>query len=132
MILATGMLYILRSATTPEQFTAWGWRLPFLLSVVLVLVGYLIRRAVEESPVFKQLALRKASEHTPLKQLFQTNTKQVIQAALIFVSNNAAGYLVIAFFIVYTTKVLHMPLAPVLLATTIGSFGWLIFTLVGG
>ncbi|HAY43800.1 MAG TPA: MFS transporter, partial [Micrococcaceae bacterium] len=93
---------------------------------------YLIRKAVEESPVFKQLALRKASEHTPLKQLFQTNTKEVLQAALIFVSNNAAGYLVIAFFISYTTKVLKMELAPVLLATTIGSVGWLIFTLVGG
>ena len=92
----------------------------------------MIRKAVEESPVFKQLALRKASEHTPLKQLFQTNTKEVIQAALIFISNNAAGYLVIAFFISYTTKVLGMPVAPVLLATTIGAVGWLIFTLVGG
>ncbi len=132
MILATGMLYILRTSMTPEQFGAWGWRIPFLLSVVLIVVGYLIRKAVEESPVFKQLALRKASEHTPLKQLFQTNTKEVIQAALIFISNNAAGYLVIAFFISYTTKVLGMPVAPVLLATTIGAVGWLIFTLVGG
>lgn len=132
MILATGMLFILRTAMTPAQFMEWGWRIPFLLSVVLVVVGYVIRKAVEESPVFKQLALRKASEHTPLKQLFQTNTKQVVQAALIFVSNNAAGYLVIAFFIAYTTKVLKMPVAPVLLATTIGSVGWLIFTLVGG
>jgi len=58
--------------------------------------------------------------------------KPVMQAALIFVSNNAAGYLVIAFFISYTTKVLKMELAPVLLATTVGSVGWLIFTLVGG
>ncbi len=51
---------------------------------------------------------------------------------MIFISNNAAGYLVIAFFIAYTTKVLGLEMAPVLLATTIGSFGWLIFTLVGG
>ena len=132
MILATGLLYILRVAMTPEQFMAWGWRIPFLLSVVLILVGYMIRRAVEESPIFKQIAQRKASEHTPLKELMRSNLKQVLQAALIFVSNNAAGYLVIAFFISYTTKVLKMPVAPVLLATTIGSFGWLIFTLVGG
>ena len=132
MILATGLLYILRVAMTPEQFMAWGWRIPFLLSVVLIIVGYMIRRAVEESPIFKQIAQRKASEHTPLKELMRSNLKQVLQAALIFVSNNAAGYLVIAFFISYTTKVLKMPVAPVLLATTIGSFGWLIFTLVGG
>ncbi|WP_313812116.1 MFS transporter [Glutamicibacter sp.] len=132
MILATGLLYILRIAMTPEQFMAWGWRIPFLLSVVLILVGYMIRRAVEESPIFKEMALRKAAEHTPLKELMRSNLKQVVQAALIFIANNAAGYLVIAFFISYTTKVLKMPVAPVLLATTIGSFGWLIFTLVGG
>src|SRR5690606_20445463 len=105
---------------------------PFLLSIALIFVGYMIRRAVEESPVFKQLSLRKASEHTPLRELMTGHTKQVLQAALIFISNNAAGYLVIAFFISYTTKVLEMPLAPILLATTIGSVGWLIFTLVGG
>ncbi|WP_404290540.1 MFS transporter [Glutamicibacter arilaitensis] len=132
MILATGLLFILRVSMTPEQFQAWGWRIPFLLSVVLILVGYMIRRAVEESPVFKAMAQRKASEHTPLRELMNTNLKQVLQAALIFVSNNAAGYLVIAFFISYTTKVLGMELAPILLATTIGSVGWLIFTLVGG
>ena len=132
MILATGVLWGLTNVMGPEAFNAWGWRIPFLLSVVLIVVGYLIRKAVEESPIFKQLALRKASEHTPLKQLFQTNTKEVIQAALIFISNNAAGYLVIAFFIAYTTRVLEMPTAPVLLATTIGSVGWLIFTLAGG
>lgn len=132
MILATGLLYILRVSMTPEQFQSWGWRIPFLLSVVLILVGYMIRRAVEESPVFKAMTQRKAAEHTPLKELMTGHLKPVMQAALIFVSNNAAGYLVIAFFISYTTKVLKMELAPVLLATTVGSVGWLIFTLVGG
>jgi MFS family permease len=92
MILATGLLYILRVSMTPEQFQAWGWRIPFLLSVVLILVGYMIRRAVEESPVFKAMAQRKASEHTPLKELMTGHLKPVMQAALIFVSNNAAGY----------------------------------------
>jgi len=132
MILATGLLYILRVAMSPEDFIAWGWRIPFLLSIALIFVGYMIRRAVEESPVFKQLSQRKAAEHTPLRELMTGHTKQVLQAALIFISNNAAGYLVIAFFISYTTKVLEMPVAPILLATTIGSVGWLIFTLVGG
>ncbi|TDU23360.1 MFS transporter [Arthrobacter sp. JUb115] len=132
MILATGLLYILRVAMSPEEFAAWGWRIPFLLSIALIFVGYMIRRAVEESPVFKQLAQRKASEHTPLRELMTSHSKQVLQAALIFISNNAAGYLVIAFFISYTTKVLEMPVAPILLATTVGSVGWLIFTLVGG
>ncbi|GGJ07410.1 MFS transporter [Paenarthrobacter histidinolovorans] len=132
MILATGLLFFLQSGMSKEDFSAWGWRVPFLLSVVLIVVGYLIRRAVGESPVFKELAQRKAESKAPLGELFRRNKKEVVLAALIFIANNAAGYLLIAFFISYATKALKMPLPPVLLATTIASFGWLIFTMVGG
>ena len=51
---------------------------------------------------------------------------------MIFIGNNAAGYLLIAFFISYATRTLKMPVPEILLATTLASFGWLIFTLVGG
>ncbi|MDI2034074.1 MFS transporter [Paenarthrobacter nitroguajacolicus] len=132
MILATGLLFFLQSGMSKEDFAAWGWRVPFLLSVVLIVVGYLIRRAVGESPVFKELAQRKAESNAPLGELFRRNKKEVVLAALIFIANNAAGYLLIAFFISYATKALKMPTPQVLLATTIASFGWLIFTMVGG
>ncbi|MFJ4027704.1 MFS transporter [Paenarthrobacter sp. NPDC089989] len=132
MILATGLLFFLQSGMSKEDFAAWGWRVPFLLSVVLIVVGYLIRRAVGESPVFKEIAQRKAESKAPLRELFRHNTKEVVLAALIFIANNAAGYLLIAFFISYATKALKMPTPQILLATTIASFGWLIFTMVGG
>ncbi|MBT2514002.1 MFS transporter [Arthrobacter sp. ISL-30] len=132
MILATGLLFFLNSGMSKEAFGTWGWRVPFLLSVVLIVVGYLIRRAVGESPVFKELAQRKAESKAPLSELFRKNTKEVILAALIFIANNAAGYLLIAFFISYATRALKMPTPQILLATTVASFGWLIFTMVGG
>lgn len=132
MILATGLLYFLTSGMSKADFNAWGWRVPFLLSVVLIVVGYLIRRAVGESPVFKEISQRKAESKAPLGELFRKNSKEVILAALIFIANNAAGYLLIAFFISYANKTLKMPSAQVLLATTVASFGWLIFTLAGG
>ncbi|WP_311213468.1 MULTISPECIES: MFS transporter [unclassified Arthrobacter] len=132
MILATGLLFLLQSGMSKEEFAAWGWRVPFLLSVVLIVVGYLIRRAVGESPVFKEIAQRKAESKAPLGDLFRNNKKEVVLAALIFIANNAAGYLLIAFFISYATRTLKMPTPQVLLATTIASFGWLIFTMVGG
>lgn len=132
MILATGLLYFLTSGMSKADFNAWGWRVPFLLSVVLIVVGYLIRRAVGESPVFKEISQRKAESKAPLGELFRKNSKEVILAALIFIANNAAGYLLIAFFISYANKALKMPSAQVLLATTVASFGWLIFTLAGG
>ncbi|WP_461169613.1 MFS transporter [Arthrobacter sp. Z1-15] len=137
MILATFVMYVLSTTLSEEQFLSWGWRIPFLFSVVLIGVGYFIRRSVSESPVFKEIQERKKESSAPLAQLFKHNTREVILSALIFIANNAAGYLVIAFFASYATgKVdagglgMHRP--SVLLATTLGSFGWLIFTLYGG
>ncbi|MGY1710780.1 MFS transporter [Geodermatophilus sp. SYSU D00758] len=132
MILATGVLWVLTTVTTPEQFESWGWRIPFLFSVVLIGIGYLIRRAVDESPVFEEMRQRRRESSAPLRDLFRHNTKQVVLSALTFIANNAAGYLLIAFFIAYASTTLEMPRSSVLLATTLASFGWLVFTLYGG
>ncbi|MBU8579794.1 MFS transporter [Brevibacterium luteolum] len=138
MILATGVMFTISSVLTPEQFAAFGWRIPFLLSIALVFVGYFIRRSCEESPVFAELAERRAEASAPLGTLMKTNSKEVILSALIFAANNAAGYLVIAFFAAYASKPLDqggtigLERPPVLLATTLASLGWLIFTLYGG
>ena len=131
MILATSTLFVITSLLSPEQFLAWGWRIPFLLSIVLIGVGYVIRRAVEESPVFQDLQRRKKESSAPLRQLFRHNTKNVMLTAIIFIGNNAAGYLLIAFFATYAVTVLGMDRPTVLLATTLASFGWLVFTLLG-
>ncbi len=132
MILATGLLFFLNSNMSKEDFAAWGWRVPFLLSIVLIVVGYLIRRAVAESPVFQEMALRKQESKAPLGELVRSHKKPVLYSTMIFIANNAAGYLLIAFFISYATRTLQMPTPQVLLATTLASFGWLIFTLAGG
>ena len=132
MILATATLWILTSAMSPEAFLEWGWRIPFLLSIVLIVIGYVIRRAVEESPVFEDLMRRRKESSAPLGQLFRKNWRQVALTAVVFIGNNAAGYLLIAFFATYAVAALGMDRPTVLLATTLASFGWLAFTLWGG
>ena len=132
LILATGVLWAVDAATTEEQFLAWGWRVPFLMSVTLIVVGYLIRRAVEESPVFKELEQRTRRSSAPLRDLFRGDSRTVRVTALIFIGNNAAGYLLIAYFIGYGTGVLGLERSPVLLATLTGAAGWLVFTLFAG
>lgn len=132
MILATATLWVLTSSMSSEAFLAWGWRVPFLFSIVLIVVGYVIRRAVEESPIFEDLVRRRKESSAPLGQLFRKNWRQVVLTALVFIGNNAAGYLLIAFFATYTVTVLGLERPTVLLATTLASFGWLGFTLWGG
>lgn len=132
MILATLVNLFLNSILTEEQFLSFGWRIPFWSSIILILVGFYIRHSVEESPVFKEMQNLKKGESAPLKQLFKGNTKEVVLAALIFIANNAAGYLVIAFFISYGVKALGMTRGDAMTASLIGGLGWLIFTMVGG
>lgn len=137
MILATGVMWLLSTLMSDEAFLAWGWRIPFLFSIVLIVVGFIIRRSVDESPVFKEMQERKKESAAPLGLLFKHNSKEVILTALIFIANNAAGYLLIAFFASYATKApeaggLGMDRSAVLLASTLAAFGWLIFTMYGG
>ncbi|WP_051110283.1 MFS transporter [Saccharomonospora halophila] len=132
LILATGVLWLLTTVTTTEQFNSWGWRIPFLFSAVLVLLGYLIRRAVEESPVFQEMLRRRKASSAPLRDLMRRNPTQVLLTALIFVANNAAGYLVIAYFLSYGTQTLGLPRSSVLVATVLAAVGWLASTLYGG
>ncbi|MUL41810.1 MHS family MFS transporter [Streptomonospora sp. PA3] len=132
LIMATGVLWLMSTLTTPAQFEAWGWRVPFLLSVALIVIGYLVRRAVEESPVFQELQQRTKTSSAPLRDLFRGNTRNVVLTALIFVANNAAGYLLIAYFISYGTGALGLSRSSVLLATVAGAGSWLVFTLYGG
>jgi MFS family permease len=67
MLIAVGTLALCTGLLSEEQFEAWGWRIPFLISFVLILVGFYIRRRVEETPVFKELAERKERNHTPVR-----------------------------------------------------------------
>ena len=137
MILATFVVWVLTATIGQDAFLEWGWRIPFLLSFVLIVIGHLIRKSVEESPVFKLMQQRKARSSAPLGQLFRKNSREVVLSAMIFIANNAAGYLVIAFLATYASRPveefgLGMDRGPVLLATTLASFGWLISTLYGG
>ncbi|OLT45025.1 MFS transporter [Serinicoccus sp. CNJ-927] len=132
MIVATLFMFGLSTFMTDEQFLTWGWRIPFLFSIVLIGVGYWIRRQVEESPVFAEMARLRQKESAPLGELFRHHRKNVILAALIFAANNAAGYLVIAYFNGYGVNTLGMERTHTLIASLLGGVGWLVFTLYGG
>ena len=132
MILATGVLWVLTATLGRQAMIDWGWRIPFLLSIVLIVVGILIRRTVEESPVFEALHRRRQESSAPVRELLRHHSKDVFRAALIFMANNAAGYILIAFMISYGTNVLKLPPERLLLVSTIAAVSWFVFTLLGG
>lgn len=136
LLLASGMLGLMALIAPGDAFFAWGWRVPFLLSFVLILVGYYVRKKVEESPVFVELAERKEQTRMPIVQLFRKHSLLVIIAAFVFAGNNAVGYMTTGGYIQrYATNPdgpLGLATADVLGAVTLSAVTWLIFTWLGG
>jgi metabolite-proton symporter len=136
MILASGILALMSGVISPgAAFVAWGWRVPFLLSFVLIVVGFIVRRSVEESPVFEEIVQKKQQTRVPVVELFKKHWLLVILAALVFAGNNAAGYMTTGGYILnYSTNPngLAMDRTEVLLAVTASAAFWFIFTLIAG
>jgi MFS family permease len=109
---------------------------PFLFSIVLILIGYWVRRRVEESPVFRELATRKEKARMPIAQLFRKHTLLVIIAALVFAGNNAVGYMTTGGYIQNYATNPDGPVAlergPVLWAVAGSAVTWLLSTLFAG
>jgi len=139
MLLASGVLALMTGVISPgDAFMEWGWRVPFLLSFVLVIVGMVVRRKVEESPVFTELAVKRERSRMPIVELFRKHWLLVILAALTFAGNNAAGYMTTGGFLQnYATTPLAegghvgMERTPVLLAVAGSAAVWLLFTWLG-
>lgn len=138
MLLATGMLTILQLTLGQEAFTAWGWRIAFLFSIVLILIGYIVRRSIEESPVFRQILVTAKKESAPVAVLFRRFPLIVILAALVFAGDNAVGYMLVGGVVQkYASTPLEdgglvgMDGGQVSLLLNIAAVSWAIFTYVG-
>ena len=93
MLLASAMLALMRVIAPGDAFEEWGWRVPFLVSVVLIVAGFIIRRTVDESPVFSEIKDARQQESAPIAQVFRLHFPLVILSALLFAGNNAVGYM---------------------------------------
>ncbi|MGV9407190.1 MFS transporter [Streptomyces sp. NPDC003667] len=108
-LLATGVLSLLTAVLSDDAFGTWGWRIPFLLSGVLVIVGLWIRLSVDESPVFKEALQRAESrraekpEKLPLVSVLRHHWKDVLVAMGARMAENISYYVITAFILVYAT-----------------------------
>jgi len=133
MLLASAILGIFSLALSSEQFHNWGWRVPFLLSFVLIFIGYYIRQRVAETPVFQELRENADQTKTPLKQLFKEDWRTVVKAALAFAGNNAAGYMVTGGFVLgYVTSTHGVSETNMLMLVSLAAAIWIFTTLFAG
>ncbi len=133
-LLTSTIVFAFFSRLPQDQFMAWGWRVPFILSVVLVAVGLLIRLKILETPSFTKIKETKAVSRQPVIEVLQKYPKQVLQAAGARCAENGAFYIYSAFMLVYATQKVHIsrdiPLNGIMIASAlefgfVPFYGWL-------
>jgi MFS family permease len=96
------------SAVSGEHFAAWGWRVPFLFSIVLVAVGLYIRLGILETPVFARLVAERRIERAPVIEVLRQQPREIVLTALCRMAEQAPFYVFTAFVFAYGTGVLHL------------------------
>jgi metabolite-proton symporter len=135
MVLASGGFWLTRSLTDDAAFLSWGWRLPFLASAVLVVVGLLIRLKVTESPAFTAVREADATARRPVADVLRTNRRGVLVTTGMRLGQNGSYVLYTVFALSYLTNqvrsdgadvgLLAVLVASVLSLATTPFWGWL-------
>ncbi|MDE2376929.1 MFS transporter [Bradyrhizobium sp.] len=113
------------SQMSGEQFLAWGWRIPFALSLILVGVGLYIRLGILETPVFSRLLAERRVERTPMLQVIKEHPKEILLSAFARMAEQAPFYVFTAFVFSYGITTLHVSrdfLLTAVLAASVLSF----------
>jgi metabolite-proton symporter len=119
-LLLANLALLIFSAISGDAFLVWGWRIPFLFSIVLIFVGLYIRLRVVETPAFRQLTDRQKIERQPVVAVVKRHPKEILLSALVRQAEQAPFYIFTSFIFVYGTVVLGLDrnfvLIPVMLA----------------
>jgi len=107
-LLTSTIVFRLFAKLPADQFMSWGWRVPFLLSIVLVGIGLLIRMKIVETPSFTKIKETQSVSRQPILEVLQKYPKQVLQAAGARCAENGAFYIYSAFMLVYATQHAHV------------------------
>lgn len=122
-LIGTGFITLVTVSLSSEQFQAWGWRIPFLLSLLLVMFGLWLRRGVEETPTFVAMQQAEKTTHTPLKEVFLRYPRELLIAGGSRIGSDVLYALVVVFTLTYVTTVLQLPRPLALMATMLGAIG---------
>jgi metabolite-proton symporter len=120
MVLSTA-IFAMVSSLPEEQLLSWGWRIPFLFSIILVGVGLYIRLSVMETPAFQQVKEQGKEARVPILEAVKTHPKQVLQAMGARFAENGTFYIFSTFVLSYATKQLGLPKSVVLGGVTLAT-----------
>jgi metabolite-proton symporter len=130
VVLANLIFLVMAETISPGAFLAWGWRVPFVLSVVLVGLGLYVQLKLEDTPEFRALAAaedravataERVRAKNPILTVIARHPKEILLAGGSFVASNGCFYVVITYIVSYATAHLHVPRPQVLWAVLLGA-----------
>jgi metabolite-proton symporter len=120
LLLGTGMMTAI-ALSAEGAFKAWAWRIPFLFSLVLVMIGLWIRLKVMETPMFSRLVARQAVARVPVAEVIRRHPREIILSALLRMSEQAPFYLYTTFALTYIKDHLGLAQGLALGAVSVGA-----------
>jgi MFS family permease len=132
LIIANSALTVMTSIQDEATFLSWGWRVPFVASMVLVAVGLYIRIGVLESPVFADIKARGKVARAPVVEVLRQNWREVALTTLLRTGQLAPYYITTTYVLVYGTQVLGLSRATLLTCVTIRAVAGLLAIPVAG
>ncbi len=114
-LIISNLLFLVLTLVLPsEAFAAWGWRVPFLLSILLIGVGLYLQLRVEDTPVMRRAHENHAEARSPIVDLFRNQSKAIALAAGATVINGASYYILAVYMVAYGTEILQLPRSTIL------------------
>lgn len=104
LVLGTGGMTLLSATPSPEAFTSWGWRVPFLLSLVLVAVGLVIRLKILETPMFAKMQQDRKTARAPVIEVIRRHWREILLSAGLRFSEQMPFYLFTTFVLIYVVS----------------------------
>ncbi len=121
LLTSAGVVAVFQNWLSPADFLAWGWRVPFLLSALLIVVGLLIRVRILETPLFRQLQKTQQVAHAPITETLRRHWREVLLAAGSRISENSCFYLFSTYILAYGKDVLHVDAGLILWAVNLAA-----------
>lgn len=120
-ILATAVIAVLTSQLSDADFLKWGWRVPFIASLAVVIFGLWVRSGVEETPMFKELEASNRKVEAPIGEVLRRHWRRLLIAAGCRVGPDILYALVVVFTLTYVTTILHLSRELALKAVLVGA-----------
>src|SRR5882724_802365 len=121
LLLSTGVVQIVSALSGPAFATGWAWRVPFLLSVVLIGLGLWVRLRVPESPDFAEVQRSRTVERHPVWTALRNHPREILTSAFVRLSEQAPFYLFITFVLTYGTQELGLSRGQLLVDTMVAA-----------